>query len=567
MAEYNFNIQDPYAAQAADIARRQKMAEIMQAQAFQPIEKFSYNGIEARISPYQGLAKMLQAYMGGRGQAAALEEQKALGEKARSEQQGQIKDFMGAMTGTPGMPERAAVLDPQEIAQAQDRGAVKDGVSDTGAYQIPAVAAVAPDRQKALALALQSSSPVLQSAGSTMLAESLKTPESAFGKIDPSKFTKESLAAFMRNGSRDFSLLEPLQKMEFQNTGKSIIGVNPYTGVKTDTNIPLDVSVNTQATLNQQRELSDRAFNQLSASQKATLQNEAARIGISASELFYNTGQRGGGGFQAPNPAPSGVAPVVPAQMPAQMPVQPPVATPAPGSRIAAALNTMPPQAARIPTTPVAPTAAPSMIGGVDVSKLSPKERNNLLAKQAESAITGKPTQENTLRDEYNSLTAPFRTVQDAYSKITNVANTGAGDMSLLYSYVKMLDPGSVVRESEFATAAASGSFGERVQGAMQRVMSGQRLPDTLRKDFIVEAKNIYTQQNNAAKRLEDQYTGIAQRNGLNPKNVIVNYAAPDEKPKSKPIQFKPNQTIPLPTVQAPTNRIPRYNPATGRIE
>ena len=371
----------------------------------------------------------------------------------------------------------------------------------------------------------------------------------------------------MKNGGRDFSLLIPLQKMEFQNTGKNIIGVNPYTGAKTDTNSPLDVSVNTQATLNQQRELSDRAFNQLSASQKATLQNEAARIGISAAELFYNTGQRGGGGFQAPNPTPSGAAPVVPAQMPTQMPVQPLGATPAPGPRIAAALNTMPPQAARIPTAPVTSTAAPSMIGGVDVSKLSPKERNNLLAKQAESAITGKPTQENTLRDEYNSLTAPFRTVQDAYSKITNVANTGAGDMSLLYSYVKMLDPGSVVRESEFATAAASGSFGERVQGAMQRVMSGQRLPDTLRKDFIVEAKNIYTQQNNAAKRLEDQYTGIAQRNGLNPKNVIVNYAAPDEKPKSKPIQFKPNQTIPLPTVQAPTNRIPRYNPATGRIE
>jgi len=556
MAEYNFNVQDPYAAQAADIARRQKMAEIMQAQALQPIEKFSYNGIEARISPYQGLAKMLQAYMGGRGQAAALEEQKALGEKVRSERQGEMKDFMGAMTGTPETTVSTGPIAPELMTEER--------MPFTTDKTIPAVA---PDRQKALALALQSSSPVLQSAGSTMLVESLKPSESAFAKIDPSKFTQESVAAFMKNGGRDFSLLIPLQKMEFQNTGKNIIGVNPYTGAKTDTNIPLDVSVNTQATLNQQRELSDRAFNQLSASQKATLQNEAARIGISASELFYNTGQRGGGGFQAPNPAPSGAAPVVPAQMPAQTPIQPPGATPAPGPRIAAALNTMPSQAARIPTTPVTPNAAPSMIGGVDVSRLPPKERNNLLAKQAESAITGKPTQENTLRDEYNSLTAPFRTVQDAYSKITNVANTGAGDMSLLYSYVKMLDPGSVVRESEFATAAASGSFGERVQGAMQRVMSGQRLPDTLRKDFIVEAKNIYTQQNKAAKRLEDQYTGIAERNGLNPKNVIVNYAAPDEQQKSKPIQFKPNQTIPLPTAQTSTNRIPRYNPTTGRIE
>jgi len=209
MAEYNFNVQDPYAAQAADIARRQKMAEIMQTQAFQPIEKFSYNGIEARISPYQGLAKMLQAYMGGRGQAAALEEQKALGEKARSESQSQIKDFMSAMTGTPGMPERAAVLDPQEIAQAQDRGAVNGGVSDTGAYQIPAVEAVAPDRRKALALALQSSNPMLQNVGGTMLAESLKTPESAFAKINPKDFTDESIALFAKNGGRDYSVLKP----------------------------------------------------------------------------------------------------------------------------------------------------------------------------------------------------------------------------------------------------------------------------------------------------------------------------------------------------------------------
>jgi len=209
MAEYNFNVQDPYAAQAADIARRQKMAEIMQAQALQPIEKFSYNGIEARISPYQGLAKMLQAYMGGRGQAAALEEQKALGEKVRSERQGEIKDFMGAMTGTPGMPERAAVLDPQEIAQAQDRGAVNGGVSDTGAYQIPAVEAVAPDRRKALALALQSSNPMLQNVGGTMLAESLKTPESAFAKINPKDFTDDSISAFAKTNGRDYSVLKP----------------------------------------------------------------------------------------------------------------------------------------------------------------------------------------------------------------------------------------------------------------------------------------------------------------------------------------------------------------------
>jgi len=205
MAEYNFNVQDPYAAQAADIARRQKMAAIMQTQAFQPIEKFSYNGIEARISPYQGLAKMLQAYMGGRGQAAALEEQKALGEKVRSERQGEIKDFMGAMTGTPGMPEKT--VDYQY--DKSERNNPNLTVNEMGIGNIPAVEAVAPDRRKALALALQSSNPMLQNVGGTMLAESLKTPESAFAKINPKDFTDDSISAFAKTGGRDYSILKP----------------------------------------------------------------------------------------------------------------------------------------------------------------------------------------------------------------------------------------------------------------------------------------------------------------------------------------------------------------------
>ena len=99
--------------------------------------------------------------------------------------------------------------------------------------------------------------------------------------------------------------------------------------------------------------------------------------------------------------------------------------------------------------------------------------------------------------------------------------------MSLLYSYVKLLDPGSVVRESEFATAAASGSFGERVQGAMQRVISGQRLPPDLRNDFLREADNLYKSQQEGAKRIQQNYTDIATRMNLDPRNVITDYTSP----------------------------------------
>jgi hypothetical protein len=147
-----------------------------------------------------------------------------------------------------------------------------------------------------------------------------------------------------------------------------------------------------------------------------------------------------------------------------------------------------------------------------------------------------KPFQsENVLRDEFNNLTSPFRLVQDAYSKIKTTSNNGAGDMSLLYSYVKMLDPGSAVKEGEFETAAASGSFGQRVQGAVQRILSGERLPTDLRESFKKEAEGLYAAQRGSADRVRKQYYDIAIRNGLNPKNVLVDYTAPEAQSVPKP--------------------------------
>lgn len=143
----------------------------------------------------------------------------------------------------------------------------------------------------------------------------------------------------------------------------------------------------------------------------------------------------------------------------------------------------------------------------------------------------GKFKQANTLRDEYTGLTKDFRTIQDAYNKITSTSENGAGDMSLLYSYVKLLDPGSVVRESEFATAAASGSFGEQIQGAANRVMSGERLPETLRKSFKTEAKKIYDTQKNSYNQVGKEYKRLAEKAGIDPADVIVDYTvmSPEE--------------------------------------
>lgn len=139
----------------------------------------------------------------------------------------------------------------------------------------------------------------------------------------------------------------------------------------------------------------------------------------------------------------------------------------------------------------------------------------------------------NTLRDEFVRLTPDFRTVQTSFNNIEAAArsNTGAGDMSMLYSFVKLLDPTSVVRESEFAMAAASGSLGERMQGAVQRIMNGERLPDSLRNSFLTEARNLYTNNRRNYDRIAEQYRGIAERAGVPVDQVIPDFALPREEP------------------------------------
>jgi hypothetical protein len=428
MAEYNFNVQDPYAAQAADIARRQKMAEIMQAQALQPIEKFSYNGIEARISPYQGLAKMLQAYMGGRGQAAALEEQKALGEKARSESQSQIKDFMSAMTGTPGMPERT--VDYQY--DKSERNNPNLTVNEMGIGNIPAVEAVAPDRQKALALALQSSNPMLQSAGGSLLTSILpKTPkwqastkfndkgEEIHGFVDINSPQPED--TFRASSTKPAVLVpvtttdangRPVQKFVNARTVSEEGISKPLEGFYGELQ-QMGVDLNSpqaKAILNSY--VAGKSGN-LTPKDEMEIRIKLANLGLSSQRAGY---EFGGGATMPSMPGkfnvfdinrPSNAAapqsampPAMPAQMPNQVPAQMPVQPPA--AKLANALRNAPvttapavapavipnaaPIKANIPnvasTAAPATTANPNIINGIDISTLPKSKQDQIRAAQ-----------------------------------------------------------------------------------------------------------------------------------------------------------------------------------------
>jgi hypothetical protein len=71
----NINL-SPLTAEQAALNRRRKMAEAMQQQAILPIDMPNVAG--AKVSPYQGLAKLLQGYIAGKNLEKADTEQKAL---------------------------------------------------------------------------------------------------------------------------------------------------------------------------------------------------------------------------------------------------------------------------------------------------------------------------------------------------------------------------------------------------------------------------------------------------------------------------------------------------------
>ena len=97
-----------YNTRLAAIQRNEKLAQIMQQQAFQPIEVQSYQGIQAPISPLSGLAKVLQAYMGARG--TGDEERIKLNQEAKAEAQQMLSSLNP--TASPG---RAAVMGMPEV--------------------------------------------------------------------------------------------------------------------------------------------------------------------------------------------------------------------------------------------------------------------------------------------------------------------------------------------------------------------------------------------------------------------------------------------------------------------
>jgi len=133
---------------------------------------------------------------------------------------------------------------------------------------------------------------------------------------------------------------------------------------------------------------------------------------------------------------------------------------------------------------------------------------------------------ERSLRSEYTKLSKPFMEVRDAYGRVLESVKepSAAGDMALIFNYMKMLDPGSTVREGEFATAAQAQGVPDRIRSAYNRVISGERLSPSARKDFFGRAEMLFGRQKATQDAISERYKDLAARNQLDPENVVIDF-------------------------------------------
>jgi hypothetical protein len=367
-----FSVANPYQLQQQELDRRQKMAEILQQQAFEPVQAGSYQGIQAPISPVQGLAKVLQMYLANKNQEGIKTEQKALGEQYRADTSSDIQRLIKGLQGQAATPEMRQEPTASDFSDNPNLA--------------PSFAQMMPDQQKAMTMPAMPAraagtidpsligefkTPGMQQQAANMYLSQLapKAPlvlkegesafnpttyaklfsadaKSPFGNVNPASFTPDSLKAFSAGGGKDFSLLVP--------------------AVGADTQARLTQEKDQSAIkLKQERELSDRAFNNLSANQKASLANEGARLNISAADLFFNTGMKAGG---APNMA-----------QPMAQPVQQPMAQPLAQPAMQAPMQAPAPMAMQPQARPVAPPVAPNQ---ALANALSPKAQQDLQVAQ-----------------------------------------------------------------------------------------------------------------------------------------------------------------------------------------
>lgn len=190
-----------------------------------------------------------------------------------------------------------------------------------------------------------------------------------------------------------------------------------------------------------------------------------------------------------------------------------------------------------------------------DLAAITAGNRGNAAAEKAAAKVSQSETR---LRSQYeaNPVVKNAYTIANAMENVRAAATTpdAAGDLSLIFAYMKMLDPNSVVRETEFANAQNAAGIPDQVRNLWNRALSGERLNPNQRTQFLQRATQLGESSRKQLMQQNARYSAVAKAQGVDPEMVIYD-----------PFQnIMPQQSAPAVVPRQPGESIAQWRARTG---
>lgn len=132
---------------------------------------------------------------------------------------------------------------------------------------------------------------------------------------------------------------------------------------------------------------------------------------------------------------------------------------------------------------------------------------------------------ERALRNDFQGLPEfkAFQEMRSAHSAVADSLKQGTpiGDVAAATKIMKLLDPGSVVRESELGIAMAATGLLDRVRSYANNIITGQRLTAAQKVQFEKLANELFGSAVTTFNEKRKQYADLATEYGFDPNRIV----------------------------------------------
>jgi hypothetical protein len=136
--------------------------------------------------------------------------------------------------------------------------------------------------------------------------------------------------------------------------------------------------------------------------------------------------------------------------------------------------------------------------------------------------------QEASLRSEHQRNAKDYITRRNNFNTLEAAAGgTAIDDHALIFSYLKVLDPRSTVREGEFAAVRDTTGLPDRVKNYLNQIWQGNKLTAKQRSEILSQSAAQFEVATRSQNQLDDEYRRLAVGQDLDPSRVVLDFVTP----------------------------------------